>query len=159
MNVDHSWNDTDRGKQKYWEVILLQCHFVHRKSHIDSPGIDTKPPAVRIRLLTPTPSPRTMYGSSWKVFVRYIKNSLHLLNKYTHYCGNFQVFTAVWWRASFFWDHHHHLLFLLPFQLRSSTIPLEVSFITVLLWGQSDELILVLCSDPFALKHVLEGKV
>jgi hypothetical protein len=53
MNVDHSWNDINRGKQKYWEIILLQCHCVHHRYHIDCPGIETKPPAVRIRLLTP----------------------------------------------------------------------------------------------------------
>jgi hypothetical protein len=29
------WNDTDRGKLKYWEINLLQCPFVHPKPHID----------------------------------------------------------------------------------------------------------------------------
>jgi hypothetical protein len=33
-------NDTDRGKQKYWERNLSQCHCVHQKSHMDWPGIE-----------------------------------------------------------------------------------------------------------------------
>jgi len=29
MNMEHWWNDADRGKRKYWERNLLQCHCVH----------------------------------------------------------------------------------------------------------------------------------
>ena len=53
MNVDHLWNDINRGQQKYWGIILSQCHFVHHRFRIDCTGIETKQPAVRIRLLTP----------------------------------------------------------------------------------------------------------
>jgi hypothetical protein len=35
MNVEHWWNDADRGKLKYWERNLSQCHFVHHKSYMD----------------------------------------------------------------------------------------------------------------------------
>jgi hypothetical protein len=29
--MEHRWNETDRGKPKYSEEILSQCHFVHYK--------------------------------------------------------------------------------------------------------------------------------
>jgi hypothetical protein len=33
--MEHQWNETDRGKQKYSGKNLSQCHFVHHKSHMD----------------------------------------------------------------------------------------------------------------------------
>jgi hypothetical protein len=38
--MEHWWNDTDRGKLKYWEKNLSQYHFVHHKTHMDRPGIE-----------------------------------------------------------------------------------------------------------------------
>jgi hypothetical protein len=114
--------------------------------------------AVRIRLLTPL-------SHAWLFLKSFYADDQEFpaFTKYIHTLfGRFQVFTTVWLRASFFWDHHHHHhhhLLLLPFQLRSSAISLEVSFMTVLLWGHSEELILVLWSCPFDLKHVFEGKI
>jgi len=35
MGMEHWWNDTDRGKLKYLERNLSQCHFVYHKSHMD----------------------------------------------------------------------------------------------------------------------------
>ena len=32
--MEHRWNETDRGKPKYWGKNLLQYHFVHHKSHM-----------------------------------------------------------------------------------------------------------------------------
>ena len=40
MGMQHWWNDTDRGKLKYWERNLSQCHFVQHKSHMDWLGIE-----------------------------------------------------------------------------------------------------------------------
>jgi hypothetical protein len=34
-SMEHWWNDTDKGKQKYWEKNLPQCHFAHHKFHTD----------------------------------------------------------------------------------------------------------------------------
>jgi len=35
MSMEHWWNGTDRGKQKYFERIVCQCHYVHHKSETD----------------------------------------------------------------------------------------------------------------------------
>jgi hypothetical protein len=42
--MEHRWNETDRGKPKYSEKNLSQCHFVYHKSHMDQLGIETGPP-------------------------------------------------------------------------------------------------------------------
>jgi hypothetical protein len=38
------WHEIDRGKPKYLVKKLSQCHFVHHKSHVDRPGIETGSP-------------------------------------------------------------------------------------------------------------------
>jgi hypothetical protein len=42
--MEHRWNEINRGKPKYSEKNLSQCHFVHYKSHMDWPGIEPGPP-------------------------------------------------------------------------------------------------------------------
>jgi hypothetical protein len=34
MSMEQWWNDTDRGKLKYWEKNLSKCHFLHHKSQM-----------------------------------------------------------------------------------------------------------------------------
>jgi hypothetical protein len=33
--MEQRWNDKDKGKLKYWEEDLSQCHFTHHKFHMD----------------------------------------------------------------------------------------------------------------------------
>jgi hypothetical protein len=33
--MEHRWNEIDKGKPKYSEKNLSQCHFVHHKYHMD----------------------------------------------------------------------------------------------------------------------------
>jgi len=33
MSVEQWWNDTDRGKAKYWEKNQWQLHFIYLKYH------------------------------------------------------------------------------------------------------------------------------
>jgi hypothetical protein len=42
--MEHRWKEIDRGKPKYSEKNLSQCHFVHHKSNMDRPGIKPEPP-------------------------------------------------------------------------------------------------------------------
>jgi len=44
MSREHWWNDTDRGKSKYWETNPSRCHFVHHKPHVVWPGVEAGPP-------------------------------------------------------------------------------------------------------------------
>ena len=38
--MDNWWNVTVRGKCKYLEKDLFQCHFVCHKTYMDWPGIE-----------------------------------------------------------------------------------------------------------------------
>jgi hypothetical protein len=38
------WNDIGSGNPKKSEKTLCQCHFVHNKSHMDWPGVETRLP-------------------------------------------------------------------------------------------------------------------
>jgi len=53
MGMEHWWNGTDRGKLKYWDRNLSQCHRVHHKCHTDWPGIESGLP--RLKLATSRP--------------------------------------------------------------------------------------------------------
>jgi len=43
MSLEHWWNDTVTGKQKYWERNLWQWHFFHHKTHTDWHGTAPTP--------------------------------------------------------------------------------------------------------------------
>ena len=42
MCVEHWWNYNDRGKPNYLDRDLSQVHFVHHKSHMEWPHIETE---------------------------------------------------------------------------------------------------------------------
>jgi len=42
MGMEHWWNETDKGKLKYWQKNLPQWHFVHHKLHMDRPWDRTR---------------------------------------------------------------------------------------------------------------------
>jgi hypothetical protein len=42
--MEHWWNGTDRGKLKYWNKNLSQCHFIHYKSYTDLSGNEPRHP-------------------------------------------------------------------------------------------------------------------
>ena len=42
-SVENWWSHTDRGKPKYSEENLFQCHFSYYKSHMDYSGIEEGP--------------------------------------------------------------------------------------------------------------------
>jgi hypothetical protein len=42
-DMEDWWIDTDKGKQKYWDKNLSQCHSVHHTSHVDWSGIEHGP--------------------------------------------------------------------------------------------------------------------
>jgi hypothetical protein len=44
--MEHRWNDTDRGKLKYWEKNVSNCHFVHQKYLVSNPGRRGERPAI-----------------------------------------------------------------------------------------------------------------
>jgi len=41
MSMGYWWNDIDRGHPKYSEKNLSQCQFVHHRSYMDRPGVET----------------------------------------------------------------------------------------------------------------------
>jgi hypothetical protein len=44
MITERYWTGTNRGKAMYLEKGRFYCHFVHHKSHILLPWIETRPP-------------------------------------------------------------------------------------------------------------------
>ena len=42
MTVEPWGIDTRKVKQKYYEINVSQCHFVHYKYHKDKPGIEAR---------------------------------------------------------------------------------------------------------------------
>jgi hypothetical protein len=53
MGMEHWWNYPDRGKLKYWEKNLSQCHFVHHINPASTGlgfklGLQSKRPAINL---------------------------------------------------------------------------------------------------------------
>jgi hypothetical protein len=63
------WSDIDRGKSKYWDRNLSQCHFLHHKSHGNWPGIEPGPPRSEAGNFTVgTPTKEEESQSMWAEF-------------------------------------------------------------------------------------------
>ena len=41
VSVGLWWNDSDRGKRRYYEKTPSHCHFLYQNSHMDWPGIES----------------------------------------------------------------------------------------------------------------------
>jgi hypothetical protein len=52
MNVEHWWNNTNRGKLKYSKKNLFHCHFFHHRHHMHWAGIVPAASALRDEQLT-----------------------------------------------------------------------------------------------------------
>jgi hypothetical protein len=48
MSTEQWWHDNDSSKLKYCDKILSQRHFVHRKSHVEWPGMKLASPQDRV---------------------------------------------------------------------------------------------------------------
>jgi hypothetical protein len=46
-SMEHCWNDTDRGRQKYWEKNSFHFHSIHHKAHTGWLVIEFGPLATR----------------------------------------------------------------------------------------------------------------
>jgi len=42
MGLEQWWNDTDRGKVKYWEKYLSNCKYLYCRSHVVWPGMELR---------------------------------------------------------------------------------------------------------------------
>ena len=46
--MEYWWNDTEKGKPKYWEINLFHCHCVYHSSHMGWVMIEPVPPPILI---------------------------------------------------------------------------------------------------------------
>jgi len=79
MSMEHWWNDTGRGKQKYSEKNMFNCQFVH-KSLMGWPRGGTRSSVVRGRQQTARPMARPLgYRSlpEFYVTVEFVPRSKH----------------------------------------------------------------------------------
>ena len=94
MSMEQWWNDTDRGKLKYWLKSPSPCHFAHHKLLDTLVWSWTRSSAIRPRRANARSQTIYSLGASghlYTPFAPHINNRLHPLNRKLRATGGLDV--------------------------------------------------------------------
>jgi hypothetical protein len=63
--MEHCGNTADNKNLKVWEKEMFKCNFVHQKSHIDCPTIESGSPRRKYENSPQLPLTITLFYSYW----------------------------------------------------------------------------------------------